>query len=136
MLSDSQIEYLKLILRNHTSKEEPKKGTKHKKTEKYDIKGVVSKAKLQICNFRIIENANEREDIEAQQEIRVPYDCVIKLNFYYYFNIFINLYKYYFYWGRYLGVYDGTVFDIFIIRWSMLKMCVTISKFIGHNVVS
>ena len=31
MLSYSQIEYQKLTLRNHTSKEEPKKGTKHKK---------------------------------------------------------------------------------------------------------
>ena len=31
MLSFSQIEYKKLTLRNHNSKEEPKKGTKHKK---------------------------------------------------------------------------------------------------------
>ena len=48
MLSYSQIEYQKLTLRNHTSKEEPKKGTKYKLIEKYDIKGVVTKAMLQI----------------------------------------------------------------------------------------
>ena len=30
MLPNSQIGYQKLILRNHTSKEGPKKGTKHK----------------------------------------------------------------------------------------------------------
>ena len=98
ILSYSQIEYQKLTFRNHTSKEKPKKETKHKK-EKHDIKGVVTKAKLRICNVKIIEIANEREDIEDQQEIRVPDDWVIKLNFYYYFNIFNNLYQYYFYWG-------------------------------------
>ena len=76
------------------------------KTEKYGIKEVVTKRKLQICNVRIIEIVNEREYIEAQKEIRVPYDYFIKLNFYYYFNIFINLYQYYFLLGRYLGVHD------------------------------
>ena len=49
-------------------------------TEKHYINGVVTKALLQNRNVGIIEIANEREDIEAQQEIGVPYDCVIKLN--------------------------------------------------------
>ena len=34
----------------------------------------------QVCYVKIIEIVNKREDIEAEQEIRVPYDCVIKLN--------------------------------------------------------
>ena len=72
MLSNSQIGYQKLTLRNHTPREMPKKGTKHQRTERYDIKGEVTKSKLQICYIKIIEIFNEREDIEAQQEIRVP----------------------------------------------------------------
>ena len=38
MLSHSQIEYQKFTLRNHTSKEEPKKGTKHKKQRNMILK--------------------------------------------------------------------------------------------------
>ena len=64
---------------------------------------MVIKEKLQICNVRIIDITNEIENIEAQQELRVSYDCVIKLNFYYYFNIFINLYQYYILLGEVLG---------------------------------
>ena len=47
---------------------------------------------------------NERNDIEAQQEISVSYDLCyqVKLIFYY-FNIFNNLYQYSFLHGRYLG---------------------------------
>ena len=38
MLSYSQIEYQKLKLRNHASKEKPKKGTKHKKLRNIILK--------------------------------------------------------------------------------------------------
>ena len=38
MLSYSQIEYQKLTLRNHTSKEEPKIGTKNKKLRNMILK--------------------------------------------------------------------------------------------------
>ena len=38
MFSYSQIGYQKLILRNHTSKEESKKGTKHKKLRNMILK--------------------------------------------------------------------------------------------------
>ena len=80
MLFYSQIGYSKLTLRNPTPKIETKETTNHQRTERHDIKEIVTKAKLQICYVRIFEIVNEREDIEAQQEISVPYDCVIKLN--------------------------------------------------------
>ena len=38
MLPDSKIGYQKLTLRNYTSKEEPKKGTKHKKLRSMVLK--------------------------------------------------------------------------------------------------
>ena len=107
------------IKKLYFKREEQKEETKHQRTERKDIKGIVTKAKLKICYDRIIETVNERINIEAQQEIRVHYDCVIKLSFYY-FNIFNNLYQIIFYWevhGRrfrhvplqvgYLRVYDG-----------------------------
>ena len=72
--------YLETLIQK---REKPKKGTKNQRTEKHDIRGVVIKAKLQIWNVRIIEIINQREDIETQQEIRVSYGCVIKLNYYF-----------------------------------------------------
>ena len=45
----------KIYIKNPTSKEETKEGTKHQRTKRHDIKGVVTKAKLQICYVRIIE---------------------------------------------------------------------------------
>ena len=36
----------KLMLRNHTSREKPKKETKHQRTERHYIKGKVDKVKL------------------------------------------------------------------------------------------
>ena len=64
------------------------KGTKHQRAERHDIKRVVTKAKFKFCYDRIIEIVNEKEDIEAQQVIRIPYNCIIKLNF-----IIISIYK-------------------------------------------
>ena len=94
-----------IIKRPYFKREKPKKGKKHQRTEKHDFKGVITNVNHQICYVRIVETVNERKDIEAQQEIRAPYDCVIKQNnfFYYYFNIFNNLYKNYILLGRYLG---------------------------------
>ena len=60
--------------------EKYKKGIKHRRTERHNIKGVVTKLKHQACYVKIIEIVNQREDIELEQEIRVPYSCVIKLN--------------------------------------------------------
>ena len=103
MLPSSQIGYQKSTLRNHTSREKLKKGTRHQRTERHCIKGVVAKVKPQVCYVRITEITNKREDIEVQQEIRAPYNCVIKIIFYYYFNIFNNLYRYYFLLGSTWG---------------------------------
>ena len=94
MLPTHKLDINLLTLRNHISREKPKKGTKHQGTERHYIKGVVAKVKLQVCYVKIFDITNERIDIEAQQEIRAPNDCAIKLIFYY-FNIFKNLYWYY-----------------------------------------
>ena len=48
----------KLSLRNHTSREKPKKGTKHQRTERHDIRGVITNGNHQICYIRIIEIVN------------------------------------------------------------------------------
>ena len=98
----------KLSLRNYISREKPKKGTKHQRTERHDIRGVITNGNHQICYNKIIEIVNERKDIEAQQEIRVSNDCVIKQNKFFiiiisiYFIIYIRII---FYRGRYLGRY-------------------------------
>ena len=68
------------IKKPYFKREKPKKGTKHQRAERYDIKGIVTKVKHQVCYVKIIEIVNEREEIEVGQEIRVPYDCVTKLN--------------------------------------------------------
>ena len=68
------------IKKPYFKREKPKKGTKHQRAERHDIKGIVTKVKHQVCYVKIIDIVNEREDIEVGQEIRVPYDCVIKLN--------------------------------------------------------
>ena len=59
------------IKKLYFKREKRKKGTKHQRTERHDIKGVVTKAMLQICYVRIIEFTNEIEDIEVLWEIRV-----------------------------------------------------------------
>ena len=48
MLSYSQIEYQKLILRSLTSKERNQKKTKHQRTERHDIKGVILKQRTDL----------------------------------------------------------------------------------------
>ena len=97
----------KLSLRNHTPREKPKKGTNLQWTERRDIKGVITNGNHQICYVRIIEITNQIEDIEAQQEIWVPYDYVIKKNnFFIIFSIYLIIYiRIIFYRGRYLGRY-------------------------------
>ena len=97
----------KLSLRNHTSRKKPKKGTNHQRTERYDIKGVVTKAKLKICYIRIIEIVNERKEIETQQEIRVPNHCVIKQNnFFIIISIYLIIYFKIIFTGG--GTWEGT----------------------------
>ena len=68
------------IKKPYFEREKPKKGTENQRTERHNAKGVVTKVKLKICNDRIIEIVNERKGIEIVQVMRVPHDCVIKLN--------------------------------------------------------
>ena len=113
ILSYSQIGYKKISIKKpYFKREKPKKRTKHQRTERHDIKGVITKAKLKNCYVRIIEIVNERKDIEVQLEIIVPYDCFIKLSFFIisiYLIIYIDIN---FYWGQertiYLFIYTYT----------------------------
>ena len=57
---------IKIIIKKPYFKwKKPKKGAKYQRTERHDIKEVITKANHQICYVRIIEIVNEREDIEA-----------------------------------------------------------------------
>ena len=69
-----------IIKKSYIKREKLKKVAKHQRTERNDIKGVITNANNQICYDRIIEIVNEIENIESQQEIRILDDCVIKLN--------------------------------------------------------
>ena len=51
------------IKKSYFKREKPKKGTKHQRVEIHEIKGVVTKAKLQICNARIIEIVNKEKTL-------------------------------------------------------------------------
>ena len=79
----------KLSLRNHNSKERNQRKEKSIKEQRHDIKGVITNGNHKICYVKIIEIVNERKDIEAQQEIRLPYDYVIKQ-----YNFFKILFQY------------------------------------------
>ena len=56
------------------------KESKHQRQEWFDIKAIISKAKLQVFNAQIIGIVNQREDIKVDQEIRLSYDCIIQIS--------------------------------------------------------
>ena len=76
------------IQKPYFKREKPKKGIKYLRAERHDIKEAVTKAKFQICYDRIIEIVNEKI-IKAHQKIRVPYNWIIKLIFYYFIYLII-----------------------------------------------
>ena len=51
------------IKKSYLKWDKPKKGTKHQRNERPDIKGVITKVKHKICYARIIEIVNERLEI-------------------------------------------------------------------------
>ena len=57
-----------IIKKSYFTKEKPKKETKHQRTYKNVIKGVVTNVKHQVCYSRIIEIVNEWEDVEVVQK--------------------------------------------------------------------
>ena len=61
MILSSQVGYQKLTLRSHNKKKKTKKGTKHLRIEKYDLREVITQVKRQVYNFRINEIINKRE---------------------------------------------------------------------------
>ena len=80
MLSYLQVWYQKFTLRNHTSKEINQiKELSIKELRDMILKGVVIKLKHQVCYARIIEIANEREDIEKNRNKSTAWLCY-KLN--------------------------------------------------------
>ena len=65
--------------KQYYKREKPKKGSKHERHERYDIKGKVTKIKHQVCYVVITEVINSRDDIKVGEEIRVTYDCILKI---------------------------------------------------------
>ena len=58
----------------------PIKICKYQRQERFYIKANITKVKHQVCNAEVKEIVNEMKDIEVDQEIRVSYDCIIKIN--------------------------------------------------------
>ena len=59
---------------------------------RHDFKVVMTNGNHQICYVRIIEIVNQKENIKAQKEIRVPYDCAIKQNKFFIISIYLIIY--------------------------------------------
>ena len=64
----------------YSKREKPTKGSKHQREERFGIKANITIVKHQVCYAEVKEIVNEMEDIEVDQEIRVSYDCIIKIN--------------------------------------------------------
>ena len=43
------------------------------------MKGIITKIKHQVCYVKIIDIFNSRDDIKADEVIRVTYDCIMKI---------------------------------------------------------
>ena len=43
------------------------------------MKGTITKIKHQVCYIKIIDIVNSRDGIKIGEEIRVTYDCIIKI---------------------------------------------------------
>ena len=41
--------------------------------------GIITKIKYQVCYVKIINIVSSRDDIKIGEEIRVTYDCIIKI---------------------------------------------------------
>ena len=108
MLFYLQIGYQKLTLRNPTSKERNQRKMLSIKELRDMLLKSSTKANLQICYVRIIEIVNDSEDIETQQEIRVPNYWVIKL-IKKIISIYLIIYIYYFLLGEVRGMVLGEV---------------------------
>ena len=65
--------------KQYYNREKLKKGSKHQRYERYDMKGIITKIKHQVCYVKIIDIVNSRDDIKIGEEIRVTYDCIIKI---------------------------------------------------------
>ena len=65
--------------KQYFKREKPKKGSKHQRQERHDIRGKITKIKHQVCYVMITEVINSREDIKTDEEIRVSYDCILKI---------------------------------------------------------
>ena len=46
------------------------------------MKGIITKIKHQVCYIKIIDIVNSRDDIKIGGEIKVTYDCIIKITYF------------------------------------------------------
>ena len=72
-------------LKKYHNKEKLKKGRKHQRHERYDMKGIITKIKYQVYYVKIIDIFNSRDDIKIVEVIRVTYGCIIKITWFYFF---------------------------------------------------
>ena len=72
----NKINYKKpnFIKRNQKSKDQ--------REERYNIVDVATRVKHQVSYVRVTSIPNDRLDIKIDDEIRVTYDCVIKMTFF------------------------------------------------------
>ena len=56
-----------------------RKEAKHQRQERHNIRGKITKNKTLVCYVMIAEVINSRGDIKVDEEIRVTYDCILKI---------------------------------------------------------
>ena len=69
--------------KQYYNREKSKKVGKHQRNERYDMKGIITKIKHQVCYVKVIDIVNSRDDIKIGEKIRVANDCIIKITFFY-----------------------------------------------------
>ena len=60
------------------NREKPKK-SKYRREERYDIIGVATRVKHQVLYVRVTSISNGRSDVKIDDEIKVIYECAIKI---------------------------------------------------------
>ena len=66
-------------IKNRTIREIPKIRSEHQRHEKYEIRWKITKIKNWVCNVKITEVMNLREDIKIDEKIRVTYDFILNI---------------------------------------------------------
>ena len=60
--------------KQYYNREKLKKGSKHQRHERYDMKGIITKIKHRVCYVKIIDIVNLGDNIKIDEEIRVTHE--------------------------------------------------------------